>query len=1327
MRTPLSFVRCLSPLFVVSALSLLPPGALQGQTTSTQIDYTGSLYGYYRMEFNEPDQKHLPPVASFLAFRKKDPSRLLLGLGDNFGPEFGASIQLENLNTLDPSKGGCNLPQSIDPNTKETRPESLYKDDGRVAPRANCDNVLNFFMHAGFRAVVPGSQDFMYTAQWLRVSALLLSDAAGDPQQAPDIDNQDHATYLLGANLRITLKGDRCPLLFSQSPLDKDAFRCVGDGDQREPEPLDWLTRLDRLSRQSTGGSVNPTVLAIQQLASDSTTKGAGRQSVLDELARDELKILQSAWGSRLRSLVPSENEASGKGKSGAQGVFELPAKGLLSQTVLEQILSVLNKLDLADTPDYPVNSSDRADFNAYRASLTSVLGNLNKLADPSLPANPSKDQLQEILGDCAKDSMGTCFVLTADARLAAENGLLRTIAMEEKNIGYTVAQLADGSNVLIIGVTGQNTMKAVSQTNIRLCPGTGKDAVDTFGACGDRITTGDGSAVAVDPVPITEAVVRAAELVAADQNQRPFDKIVVMAQMPHTEAEVLSERVSSLLRLDDKPYHVDVVISQAESGFGTLHVALNYQVSTKDPYSAPVVAPIPSYNSQTGDYPGRVSRLTIDSPAEFPADSPAVQSFSLKNDPDNTFKPDPVQGSNPTTIDLLSQLITQLQNPPAQNSVVQNVGGREQESKAEFMLLNDLEKAAHPNADVVLLQSRDVELDAMGPGYQDYDVCTGEDPDRLNLCKLRVALDRIFWKGDYLEYVAVTGKSLKSMIATSENQMAQQSQLSDTGITQEWLISYGIVQSTLANITEVNQNNEPLWIPVDPSCMGDSTDQSTYCVGGTPVSDDAYYWLVTSDQLAQDKSVYETLETLPSKNHQRTDLYITAPLSHYLLASLHHPTPSPSASPNTSSTQLASLAPSSGTAEKAITSQNEIFQQMPLWQIDFAKVIASFNSRGPVGGNSYVGLYYQGVSDPRAYAPASQELDLELANRITGTFFRPGDAKILTPISIGEQTNFGYDRAVIGNLSGKPINGSYALNNLTESAFLQIRLNARSKGSSAPRVWSTPRSLLVLTPLQYSVNIDTPYLFFPFSAGQVPSGELTVQLPRVSGWNERAGFREEFGSNRSKSFFMAGSYFETGMEFSTQNANLSSITLQTTPTTGPPVQKNCPVSYNMTLQSCFSSSTAGTPAKPLTINSTTIVVGSPAVKTLFTPGYYWTLHFQNHLFGKNPASQINLVTDSSGDYFFGRPISAELPTQTEYAIPLSLALVLPSKGNLSFAPTYSGFFYKAQESDKNLVVNSFSIAARWYFARDARVPLRRQIQLSGPNSADQTHTGKGH
>jgi hypothetical protein len=1053
--------------------------------------------------------------------------------------------------------------------------------------------------------------------------------------------------------------------------LDRNTFRCVGDASAPVPEPLDWLGRLDRLARN--GGS-NPTVSALQMLASESAAQAQSRPIELSELVRDEISILQSAWGQRFHIPALSSGEKSKQAPAGSQPLTP------------GQVSDLADKLNAMSDCPAPTNTGDQAEMCAYVSRLKDILNSMKTILAPS-GNNPGAGAAQQTAA--ARKGVGASVTLTDTERDAAIDGLLRTVATEEKDIGYTVAQTADGSNVLIVGLTGQSTMNAVSQTNIRLCPGTHKDPTSAFGVCGDRETPGSGAAVATDPVPITEAIVRGAELLAADHNQRPFDKIVVMAQMPHTEAEVLSERVSTLLKNDRAHFHIDVVLSEAESGFGTPQVTLSYPASAKRDYPAPVVAPIPSYNSQTGDYPGKVSRLTLDSPADM--------SFSLANVPDGIFAPPPVQGSNPTTIELLGQLMAQLQQSPTPPSIV----GSDPKSKAEFALLNDLEKASRPNADVVLLQSRDVELDAIGPGYSGYEVCANET-DHPDLCKLRVALDRIFWKGDYLEYVAVTGKSLKNMLALSESRMAQQAQLADTGITQEWLISYGIVQSTLANVTEINQNNEPLWIPVDPSCTGDAAGQTTYCIGGTPVTDDGYYWLVTSDQLAQDKAVYGTLVSLPPVNHQRTDVYITAPLSHYLLNSLHG-----------AATQVAALAPATGSAEKVITAQNEVFQQMPLWQIEFAKVIASFTSRAPVGGNANV-QQFQGVSDARASAPTSQELDLELANRITGTFFKPGgSAKALAPISVGEQTAFAYDRAVLGNLTGRPINPSYSLNNLTEGAFLQVRLHAMKSDNSVRSVRSLPRSLLVLTPRQYQIEINTPYLFFPFSAGA--SSELTVQLPRVSGWTDRAGFRREFGNNRPKSRFSAGSFYETGIEFSQQNGVLSSLTFQDGPTGTP---KTCPVLANITLQNCF------TNAK-FAINGTTTYAA--AVKTLHTPGLYWNFHFQNRLFGSTPGRQISLVTDSNGDYFFGRSPSAELPTQTEYDIPLSLALVLPSIGNLSFAPTYTGFYYKPQRSGNSLEENSFSIAARWYFARDARVPLRRQIPLSGPSSADQTHTGKGH
>jgi hypothetical protein len=1327
------------------------PAAAQPVT----VDYTGSLLGYYRMEASDSTVV-LQPVQKFLDFRNSalGKGKLLLGMGDNFGPEFGASLQLENDNQLGHAAGCYQQPKPT--GDSESRPESLYKDDDRVALRAQCDNVLNFLMHAGFRALVPGSQDFMYTARWLRSSALLLQDAGRDQTQRLLIENSDNRLDMLGANLRIAIKGHGaqgrgaggaensagrgdstgtqdpsgpggsggsndsgggamlCPLLFTTNPFARGTFRCQGDGTQ--PEPLDWLDRLDRLARSTS------TVTALQALASSSAYQGKSRQMELDSLVHDEITIMASAWG--LRFPVPALPAAAKTKK----------AQAVQPELSDEQVSKVHDALkQMSDCPA-PSNTGDQADMCAYRDRLIVVLESLQEFR------KAPKDH----------SGIGKQLTLTNVERDAAIRGLLRTIAIEERNVGYTVATAENGKKVLVIGVAGEDTMQAVSETNLRLCvakPGNWNGG-DVFGHCGDDSNaSGDYSVLVTDPVQVTEALVRGASL-----EDGPFDSVVVMAQMPHTEAEVLSERVSTRLRLatEGQTIHaVDVVLSEAESGYGTpnLTVTLPANQST---YPAPVMTPLNSYSSEVTrySYPGAVSELTLTS---------APSLYTVSNQPDGIFTPPTIEqaqgtqapGSAPagpngetrTTIALLYELMgclassaaattaspapglnDCLQKPPAPKEIGSDLTSSQ---KAEFALLEDLQQAARVSRlvrtdrgsrpDVVLLQSRDVELDEMGPGYQGYEMCVNETvPEKHNLCMVRAALDRIFWKGDYLAYVAVTGKTLREILTLSENKMAEQAELADTGFTREWLISYGIVQSTLTNVTEISRNNEPNWIPVDPTCKGDSSEQSTYCVGGTPIADDAYYWLLTTDQLAQDKAIYGTLEALPGTEHQGTDLFITAPLSHYLLSTLQSPiTGDEALNPKPGSTN-------DNSAEGLITYHNEVFQQRRLFQVDFSKIVASFTSRQPVGGNQFVGSYFQGVSDSRATAPGQQELDVEAANRFTANVFEPTKNGGNIPMSLGIQSGFSYDRSVQGNLTPatRPINASYSLNNFTVGAFLQIRLHGRQSSDGITAVRSLPRSLLVITPRQYQVQINHQYLFFPFVP---PPGELTVALPRNDVWTDRAGFREEFGQNHPNSFFTAGSYFETGMELSAQDNVLSSLTLQDG--NGTPV--TCQVSASSTLQACFT-------ADKLVINgnnssSATKVVGTPGVKTLHSPGLYWQLHFQNHICCKAPTRQFSLVTDSQGDYYFGRSASAELPTQTEYAIPLSLSLLFPAMGNFSFAPSYSAFFYKSQLSNQSLQINSLSIAARWYFARDARVPIRRQARLAGPASADQTKTGKAH
>ena len=1412
MRTTLYLIRCISPLCLSIAFPLLVAGACHGQTTSprieyttnTQVDYTGSLLGYYRMEPTEVTAV-LPPVKKFLDYRNSDATaadghHLLLGMGDNFGPEFGASLQLENTGVP-----ACAQPPK-DTGDGETRPESLYKDDDRVAKLPQCDNVLNFLMHAGFRAVVPGRNDFMYTARWLRTATVRLARASQAQGGSPLINNDDHQLYLLAANLRIQFKGDlslqrkgsdgpryslngRCPLLFSDDPFSPDSPPCADTG---LAQPFDWLNRLDSLSTTNINGQ-SLTTQAMRQLATDAAIKAAGRDSILKLLVSDELAIMQSAWGAWPEVLALSGKSGSGEGTSGAgqrksknEGESSSGKKPNLSpQGVSDLIAHLQNWPECQSGAKFAnaVDTENAADMCTYRESLQVVLENF------SAQLSASKDN--KTIASCpvtnGTPSLGACFLLSDQARQAATNGLLRTIAKEQKNVGYTVATKADGQKILIIGVVGQNTMKEVSETNLRMCIGldgkAGKDnpnspeAYDNpdsvwdgvhwpaeFGICYLRTTQQvaqkglSATAVALDPVVVSAELVRAAELVEGRVNG-----VVLMAQMPHTEAEVLAARVWERLATSPAQQPINIVISEAgetqtgtaasaqETGYDTPDLTLNYAYHPGDRNTVNtghpplVLTPFNGYpNPPDGRFPGAISRATVEwtqgqklvitnqATGIYPATAPAQPAQAgTTSTGTNTASTNPAsansQSGSKTAIELLYELMGQIQGKPA---TFQDNSNNEQ--KAELALLADLQQATEPffkglpeakatrqHADVVLLQGRDVQLGQIGEGYQDYDMCQG-DPN-VNLCKLRVALDRIFWKGDYLEYVAATGKDIKAILQQSDTLIQQQNALTETDTTQEWLVSYGIVQSSLSNPTLVNQNNEPLWIPLDPTCEGESAGKSTYCIAQTPIVEDAYYWLVTTDQLAEDRAVFGTFDALPSANHVETETFITAPISHYLLNSLNN-------------TRLASVVttPAAGSVEGAITTQNESFQQRRLFQVDFAKVIASFTAREPGGGNSFVGLHFQAVSDARASAPTQQDLDLEMGSRILADWrvpdaaAKPGSpAQTRTPWSVGLQSAFTYNRAVIGNLLNKPINASYSLNNLTEGGFLQVRLDHRGGAGQVRGVRSLPRSLLVFTVHQYQIQVDNPYLFFSFAASATPTGELTVQLPRTTGWTDRAGFREEFGQSSQKAFFWNGSYIETGMEFNDQNNVLSSITLQDGKTGKP---KTCPVQASITLQTCFTTKDAQGAA--LTINDTTMLTGPPAVESLHSPGYYWTIHLQNRLpqfLGKSPDRQISLVTDTNGDYYFGRPASAELPTQTEYAIPLSLSLVLPSIGNLSFAPNYSVFFYRPQLSPYSLAVNSWSLTARWYFARDARVPVRRQTPLRGPASADQTKTGSAH
>jgi len=201
--------------------------ALTTPPTSFVFDYTGALFGYFRIEPGSPIGT-LAPVPEFfhqrlprdtaegtaadllgrLALTPQDRSLLvqaplLVGMGDNFGPEFGAALQMNEFK----NEPGCHKDyKTTGPPISLDLPQAAYKSEARVLDQqpVYCDNVTRFLMAAGYRAVVPGREDFLYSATWLRSIALGLRRASDAKPNSPFlIGNSEGRLAMLAANLRV--------------------------------------------------------------------------------------------------------------------------------------------------------------------------------------------------------------------------------------------------------------------------------------------------------------------------------------------------------------------------------------------------------------------------------------------------------------------------------------------------------------------------------------------------------------------------------------------------------------------------------------------------------------------------------------------------------------------------------------------------------------------------------------------------------------------------------------------------------------------------------------------------------------------------------------------------------------------------------------------------------------------------------------------------------------------------------------------------------------------------------------------------------------------
>ncbi len=688
---------CQEPATYSAAVSTAPAergSQPSGDGLGLQVRYTGKLFGYYRIEADEDLDSSSPKLSAVLRFLESPANAnhpddsLLLGMGDNFAPEYGANMQQEV------SRGGSNCyvraPAPPDPKYAPMTADQFfldlyedhYKSSTRKPPLADCDNVTRFLMRAGYRAVVPGREDFLYGGTWLRRMALLLAGASEkDNKDNPffPADDQNNSTprpyridpinnfkgklHILAANVRVTIADPSksgksngpafCPLLFARNLADQN-HACVKPGGTYTAE-MDWFSRLERTldARFSLDAAPSGNSHGIE----NSVTRQAGASAGFRKrLVINQFAILQTLFTSYAcqGGLADKVKIKEFTGESSYQAVETT------NTLVINKKVKV--KLDL-DSLAAELANDAQSSLQCSAAGFGSLSEPTNAITGPD-----ATTKLRDLAGAVLKAAQDATnpegpqgLILLPQDQLREERDLfLNLIYIEQKDVGYTIAELPSGKHVLIVGVIGQETAQEISKLNRRVFPELAEDgqscppaaATGNAGNSQERQKGGDGkppSPVCKSKADLTDAMahafrspedkdafpitfgdphlalsaILAAAWTAHARSPDLFDTVVVMAQMPPAEAEELAARVREDMTVlfpdQAKRPSIDLMLSESQDGHETPSMA---QFIAPDS-TTPVLVPPDGRDGREPDAAVPISIATIGPAANPPPQSP--------------------------------------------------------------------------------------------------------------------------------------------------------------------------------------------------------------------------------------------------------------------------------------------------------------------------------------------------------------------------------------------------------------------------------------------------------------------------------------------------------------------------------------------------------------------------------------------------------------------------------------------------------------------------------------------------------------------------------
>lgn len=1282
----------------------------QIRSNPLKVVYTGALFGYYRMEPGE--KAMLAPVRNWFELRpeknenskngttrNEEPS-LLLGMGDNFGPEMGGSIQLENINKkignfdcgmpLDPVSGARgaghheNLYKTLTQgNAPVPIPIALYKDGVRVAKKAGCDNVALFLIKAGYNAMVPGREDFLYSSTWL-------ARIARDLQAA----HKDSAgPLMLSANLQLKFKEARSPEdgSFEHSPKDYDKLspllftKCLNkDNDEEangaantankdERNPGCAVNLNERQSRKPEDVAPAGTIVGEQEDVGYRIVdvKGSERSIkvlVVGVIAKDTMDAV-SPSNRQMCFLVTQtgNNDSTRKWRSVACDVDKRKANEGLAVFDVEAADPVGPLIEILRATGN--ENSDPNEQIAYRILMAQM---------PRGSAEELAAKLRTRLGTGSGDN---------ESRKGPK-------WLPQFDLVISEAQARQGSPEVDLNYYKFNNTWDLDPTVVPYpayrqgrCPKSesGDECKENNGYFSAGLFRPDST---VTLTTTWEGGVAKVEKRILKNKPPEFRNMAVVSESSSNDSGRGKTTTNSPETSAGKQGKGTSQKGNGDTAMHLLMMALDDVDKKNYAYSFPGVPEQKTKAEEAGQADACARNKKSGEQAGFVA---CAEHCTMERTRGNV---------NRESLRACNAAITKY-------------------------LLQTMQQFGH--TDAALLEMRDIFTGFLPTGYDDYgSICDSKagDDRGQKICNLRVALDRVLWKGDYAEKVMISGKDIQALLTKSKELRDAEQTLNPRDTFDEWLVSFGItakpekpstgsgksstkasrpamagvklatgaVETTTAFKKPPAQDS--LAIPItgcrifSPSDFANPSSRSSYCMDDEALRSDHAYFVVTSDHLANDTAVYTTVASLPRDYKEGRQGYLTKNIADFLVH-------------GTGTSSSGTSDPGKGfTTDEAEKNQ----QKRPILQIDVGKAVVGYSARLPQGGDTNVEGKFQGASDTRASSPQSYEIDLEAKIRMLRKL-RHDDG---FSIAIGSQSDFNYDRSVQGNLSDNPVNASYPLNSFTAGPFLQFGFGPKRDTTGKDPGILAGRRMIIVAPFQFQRQIVGSFLFFPFTP---PSkAEFTLRSPHIHGFSHRLGYR---GEATQWKLWDPGTYAEVGWQVAVQNNLLASATFSTPGFAPLP----CPANSTVTVNNCVKNA-------HLAINANT--VATETLATLHSQGLYWDIHWQKGIVPLADKSVgVTLMVDTAGDWFVPRDGTKSLSSQTQYDIPVKLTLAFPILRNFSIGPAYSPFFYSNQVNHKSLVVQNFALNARWYFDRDAAVRLRRQLVFKGPASADETKTAR--